>query len=96
MNIFIYHSITLCYKISTIFHLTTNHLGLRKTGTRSNRIAKNAANFQGGNNQSFKQGRGDQSLHGKVQQSTGIKKGTVRNAQRENSKCNIKRSRLMC
>ena len=60
----------------------TNHLGLRKTGTRSNRIAKNAANFQGGNNQSFKQGRGDQSLHGKVQQSTGIKKGTVRNAQR--------------
>jgi hypothetical protein len=45
----------------------TNHLGLKKTGSM----------FQGGQNQKFKQRRGEHSLHGQVQKSTGLAPGTV-------------------
>jgi hypothetical protein len=45
-------------------------------------IAPNANHFKGGQNQRFKQHKGAQSLHGQVQQSTGISQGHVAHAKR--------------
>ena len=67
---------------------STNSLGLRRTSwskastgrLSGSKAAPTSDQFQGGQNQAFKQGRGENSLHGKVQKSTGIAKGTVARA----------------
>ena len=62
----------------------TNHLGLRRTRQSNRQVPppNSSASFRGGQNQTFRQGRGEESLHGQVQKSTGIAKGTVSSARR--------------
>ena len=58
--------------------------GLRRTRQSNRQVPppNSSASFRGGQNQTFRQGRGEESLHGQVQKSTGIAKGTVSSARR--------------